>query len=401
VNLIPVEVDIRQPESTPPILLASLGAAPGSGLIGNPTQDDDFAVVSNGTDNDLASELVINLPSGAATGTVTANLKMKGSDGSLKFEQNSVSITPGTPKVVKIWGATASSGENKSKVEIELVMPGGSKSTIEEDLTIIDGVKISFEGTFYSPVDSRPEGWRPWANRAPTPDPAAAITEDGGDISSKLSFCDGDQSVTYRSDSAKPKVTVKKVESLNPPFEMKKDALIGAEVWMVGGQFRHNNNLPTNPPPVSNATKEEIDFPAMEFRKPTSNDTYCTAKVTNNANTTQIQLVAATAGIPGLAATIQAKATAGNELAKWLTTTAGGAIPNFLEGSISKARAEWKNDKFLATKGTKLGDSIAAKAVLGAQEKRGVDKTKVQFKLHHFNGWTLNGEVSEGEFQTP
>ncbi len=237
-SVLPMTVDIRQPESAPPVPPAT---ASNSGSTGIQTQDDDFAVVSNGTDPDLASEVVISIPSGV-TGTFTANLRMKGNDGALLFEQSSMSIVPGTPKATKFWGTTSSSGENMSKVEIELGMPDGSKSSLEEDLTIIDGVKISFEGTFYSPVDSRAENWRPSTrakNTRGVDDAPAVIAADVSDFTSNISFTDGDQPVSYRAWSPKPKVTVSKVEAINPPMELKKDPLKGAEVHMTSGAFQH------------------------------------------------------------------------------------------------------------------------------------------------------------------
>ena len=147
--LMPVKIDIRQ------------STMPGDSFVAAESQEDDFAVVSSGTDADLSSELVITLK-GAQ---VTANLKMNGSDGSLTFEESTMTITPGTPKAVKIWGMSASTGENTSKVDVDLVMPNGTIVTIQEDLTIIEGVEIGFEGNFYINVDTREFGRRPWDGR--------------------------------------------------------------------------------------------------------------------------------------------------------------------------------------------------------------------------------------------
>jgi hypothetical protein len=424
VRLLPFEIDIRQPQSsTYPPILASLGStsvagampAGGTGVINTPSQDDDFAVVSNGTDPDLASELVINMPSGAGSGTITANVKMKGSDGSLKFEQNSVTITPGTPTVMKIWGTTASSGENKSKVEVEFVMSGGAKASIEEDLTIIDGVKISFEGTFYSPVDSRIENWRPSLtaqNSRGVDDDAAVIAADIGDFTSNISFTDGDQPVSYRAWSPKPKVTVSKVEAINPPMELKKDPLKGAEVHMTSGAFQH----------FASAT-EKIEHPNLVFKTGgAAAQTFFSANVvgvvdlpdgSRSVDTPINTNMGAHPGGVALMAKVSAAANGGDMLAKWLLcqtpitplTNRLGLNPtsfmDFLEKGLGGASADWSNQKFNVLKGADLSNSIGAKAVLGAQDKRGANKTKVEWKLHHYDCWDLSGKVTDAKLETP
>ncbi len=369
-QVVPVEVDVRQ----------------SSGSVGNATQVDDFAVVSNGTDSDLASELVINIPSGAVNGTVTANLKMKDSDGSLKFEQDSMSITPGTPKKVKFWGRAASPGENKSKIAIELVMPDGGRSTIEEDLTIIDGVKISFEGAFYSPVDSRAEGWRPSLIRGDDP---AVVAADTSDYSSKISFTDGDQPVGCRAWSPKTKVTVSKVEALKPPMELKNDPLKGAEVHMTSGKFESHK-----------AGTEKIEHPNLVFKTGSATaQAFFSTSIVSRADDTPIKTThRVNTGAVMLKSRIGDAEKGGNVLAEWLREQ---GLIDFMENTLGAASADWSNQNFNAAKGAQLSKSIGAKAVLGAQDMRGANKTKVEWKMHHWDAWTLSGQVTDARLETP
>jgi hypothetical protein len=395
----PVEVDIRL----------------GSGSIGNLTQDDDFVVVSDGSDNDLASELVINVPSGAATGTVTANLKMKGTDGSLKFEQNSVSITPGTPKVVKIWGATASSGENKSKVEVELVMPGGEKSTIEEDLTIIDGVEVEFEGNYYINVDTRDFGRRPWdgrkdpkpntkfnmtgwtglmdgyfaivyPGRAPTPaekDAFKKATDQSDQLgyASAVSFKLGDNSAipAYKPWADPLKVTVSKVTAVNPTkVVLKKDKIIGAEISLKSGRL---DGLPDGKEKLLDPKLELGDFVLLEK---TSSTTEIAGQADKAASVTLADINT------GIAA---ARGNGYDEMLDFHKNFTPGVLAAF-----SGKRYKWENDTFDVTRKTKFADSIAAKAL--AAKKQAGGKVAASWIFQDWNELKFQGNLSEAKVST-
>ena len=103
-------------------------------------------------------------------------------------------------------------------------------------------------------------------------------------------------------------------------------------------------------------------------------------------------------GLQGLANTINTAALGGNELAKFLMLQ-GGAEANFLEDTLSKATATWKNARFSVTKQSLAGNSFIVKVLLGAQEKAALEKTMVRWKMELYNGWTLNGKLSDGELE--
>ena len=88
----------------------------------------------------------------------------------------------------------------------------------------------------------------------------------------------------------------------------------------------------------------------------------------------------------------------GNVLAAWLLKR---GLINFLENTLGAASADWSNQNFNAAKGAQLSKSIGAKAVLGAQDMRGANKTKVEWKMHHWDAWTLSGQVTDARLETP
>jgi hypothetical protein len=112
--------------------------------------DDDFVAVSNGTDPDLSTELSLQLGAGI-TGTYTAELSMQGNDGGIKFDQTTISLTPGTPVIIKMWGTLASSAKASSAIQITLTS-GTKQAVAEKPVTVINGIKLSFEGRFCSTI---------------------------------------------------------------------------------------------------------------------------------------------------------------------------------------------------------------------------------------------------------
>lgn len=90
-------------------------------------------------------------------------------------------------------------------------------------------------------------------------------------------------------------------------------------------------------------------------------------------------------------------------LAKWLLgqTATNPTQIDFFERVLGAASADWSNQKFNAAKGADLSKSIGAKAVLGAQDKRGSNKTKVEWKLHHYDCWDLSGKITDAKLETP
>jgi hypothetical protein len=57
--------------------------------------------------------------------------------------------------------------------------------------------------------------------------------------------------------------------------------------------------------------------------------------------------------------------------------------------------------KFKAVKQSKIPESVAAKAVVGADEKRGPEKTKPEFKLASWDGWELCDKINERKLTSP
>ncbi len=90
-------------------------------------------------------------------------------------------------------------------------------------------------------------------------------------------------------------------------------------------------------------------------------------------------------------------------LAKWLLgqTPTNPSYINFMEKVLGAASADWSNQKFNASKGQEIHKSIGAKAVLGAQDKHGEHKMKVEWKLHHYDCWDLSGKITDAKLETP
>lgn len=377
-------------------------------LVINGTMDasDDFVAVSKNTDPDLSTELSIKLPA-SAVGTYTADLSMKGADGNIKFESDTdVSLTPGVEVKVKMWGRTAGSAANSSTIMVK-VKSGGTEAETEKTVTVIDGLRLSFDGRFCSTIDAINESWRPgMADQPNFPTqplmnnaPNDVITADSPDHDSTISFSPGDQAIQLRTWSPTPNVKITKVEAISPPIELPNDILKGAEVHMTVGRFQHNNSA-----------HEHIQNPVIHFK--TGGASIVSISILNRSDDSAIVANGSPATQIDVGKKIGDAANAGNKLGLWLKGvppyTTGATMTTrfhsdnraFLTG-MSKAQHTWQNSKFNASKQPKLTESTGAKAILGAQEKAGGSKVQVEFKLDSWDGWDLTGQAREGKLTTP
>lgn len=264
-------------------------------------------------------------------------------------------------------------------------------------MTVIDGLKLSFDGRFCSTIDAINESWRPGLRDiapAVTNAPADVISADSPDYNSTISFSSGDQALQLRPWSPAPKVTITKVEAISPSVELPKDILKGAELHMISGRFEHNRGA-----------SEHIINPIIHFKS--GADSIASISILARSDDTSIADTGTlTAGV-AVKPKIDIAAATGNKLALWLSgvfpysTDLHGDMRGFLESPLSRFKFKWENSKFKAAKESKLPDSVGAKAILGAQEKRGVSKTNIELKLDYWDGWDLSGKIEEGKLTTP
>ena len=126
-------------------------------------EEDDFVAVSKDiTDEDLATDFSVKV---SAMGGLTADLKVKGADGGIKFKEQTLMLTDGVEAKTKLWGISPSSAKEKTIVEITLKKDGKEIGKIEEDVTVFEGVEVRYEGRTYSNIDTREFGRRPWDGR--------------------------------------------------------------------------------------------------------------------------------------------------------------------------------------------------------------------------------------------
>lgn len=361
---------------------------------------DDLVAVSNGLDADLSTELSVQV--GDFEPGTTAEFSMVDTDGGIKFEPATVTLVSGA-NTIKMWGTSPSSAKNSSKIKI-LIKSSSGETAIEKEVTVIDGIKLTFDGKFCSPIDARNERWRPGVTEYPNSPknaPDDVINADSADHSSSISFTSGDQTQELRPSSPKSSVKVTKVEAVSPPMELGDDPLKGADLHMISGKFEHNHGA-----------SEKIENPVIHFK--TANGSLFSIEISNRSDDTRIAPDGTVATVP-VAQKINAAALAGDKLALWLQAAPpynvvyvpnAGNTPHsdqrdHLENTLSKLRFKWENSKFKSIKQSNIGKSVAAKAAVGADQKRGPAKTKLEFKLDSWDGWELSGKVNAGKFTSP
>gem|GEM_PF-4329523 len=356
---------------------------------------DDLVAVSNGIDGDLATDLELILDK-TITGSFSAELSMKGTDGDIKFDPPAVTLTPGTPTKVKMWGKAPSSAKDSSTILVKLKF-GTFEALTEKKVTVIDGVELTFEGEFRSPINAINEGWRPGVRDSPplvanTPNaPIDVINSDAKDYSSSISFTDGDQRQTLRDWTPRGyKVLVSEVKAKNPSILLSNDILNGSEIHMISGLFSHNENA-----------YEKILNPVIHFKRGSKSITSISILSTADYSTITSAGIGARLSVSSKIdfAAADPSQPAKQKLALWLQGSVGpiphGDVRPGLN-ELSEKRYRWENKKFWVSKESELTKSLAAKALVGAQEKHGTSKTEAGFTMEKWDGWDLSGKVSEG-----
>jgi hypothetical protein len=379
-----------------------------------------FAVVSKGTDPDLATDVRISL-SGTNPGVpvnAKVNLTMGNSDGSVKFDKNNFNISFGQTVTVKVWGVTPSSGLDKSLIEAEFEFDQDS-DFVTTNLTIIEGVKFEFDGTFYSPVDVRNWGRRPgdgsdWVigslpknigqRTAPNGNIFApgVLAQDTGDFRSRIVFWDGDQGVVRRTWAPSPSVTVKKVFAQKPAIQLTGDILENSEIHMISGAFFEDDG-----------SGDIVKKVRLGFRQPGQADTILGLAPVTDSRLTNTDTTGSRPGrsSSSILVDLQAAATSTNRdvLIYWSlnavgdSTLSGSSFSNMVTWyqRISTWTANWKNNTISASKEVGFASSLGAKALLGWQEKHGSGKIEASLGFSNFYEWELAGTVENGSIQTP
>ena len=217
-------------------------------------QADDFVVVSKGGDpalpatNNLATDLTVIWNSVAAgnsysvtvrtTSTSTDNngvVTIDTGSGRVQLsDTDSAPITLTQPQTaIRMWGRSAStdttvSKENAYTVVVTFWKNGVAQCYVSDALTVMDGVRLAFSGTFVSPIDGAQEGMVPGmqvdtqtgatlANNAPN----EVIVADPSDETSRLSFSPDDNVPANKIrpsplDAPAPNVLITKVVSIVP-----------------------------------------------------------------------------------------------------------------------------------------------------------------------------------------
>lgn len=121
----------------------------------DPDSDDDFVIVAPATLNPRPTQNLTVTLVGDEDATATIYLTKSGT-GDFDFEHTSVNVTVGTPVNVKLFGKTASSAKDATLIEARLQSDSGPMATTE-DVTVIDGVGVAYEGSFECRLATNPD----------------------------------------------------------------------------------------------------------------------------------------------------------------------------------------------------------------------------------------------------
>ena len=367
-------------------------------------EEDDLVPVSKGTDEDLATDFAVKI---SGMGGLTADLKVKGADGGIKFKDQILTLTDGVEAKTKLWGTSPSSDKDKTIIEITLKKGGEELGKIEEEVTVFKGVKLEFEGNFYINVDTREFVRRPWDGRAdPKPNSKGDMTGNTAFMTavigasptaaeiaafkkavdqsfsfgyeSAISFKDGDNAAipSYKPWKDNLEVKVTKVMAKQPSFEIMDDEIKDAVISLKKGHLEGPDATET----LVDPELEIADFLTLE-------------KVANN---TKIAFKA-NAGQPVTAAQVTAQIAAArgtgyDELMDFFAPRAASLA------GFSGMRFEWKNDTFEVKKEAKIKDSFAAKAIKGEKENGG--KVEVKWLFTKWNEFKFQGDLDEAVIET-
>lgn len=411
-----------------------------------------FVAVSDGSDSDLASELVINAIN-TSDSSVPVTIEMENSDGDLKFEKSSVTVTPGVPEIVKIWGLSPSSAEGATLVRLTgsftdegdtgdggdggggsgdggssaSTAAGANKKSVvtTTGLTAFQGIVVKFSGQFYSPVDTRNFFRRPsdgsgWPT-APAPlqhicvkngtavpaDDRAGypgiINADTGDFSSKVCFRKGDQAVVMRpwltATADQPMVTIDEVRTAKPPdVVITADVLVGAELSMAIGRFFEDTD--------GIGITDLVLTPKIIVYQWGKTESLFSVSSTYDARLEKLQ--DSKTPRSGIATDLLSAASdpTKSKMTDWFNDKMGvaGIISQY--EVVSTRHCKWPqlidepHAVFSSTRGAKVRDSAASKALTKWSEEN-PNKIRVSWEMSDFYEWNLTGTLSKGILKTP
>jgi len=253
----------------------------------------------------VGTEATNSTPPRRAQYALDKDLSLKTADGVVKFKDASLTLANGVESKTKLWGLSPSSAQNLTLIKVTLKEGTTVLGSFDEDSTVFEGVEIQFDGKCYSNLDVREFGRRPWDGRADpkpnskydpivTPSPpgyvvpyvvgmnglevilsipsssafdfytsnsqghqpllpnitrySSAVDADlifgyGSDFSFNLN--DNASIAVYRpwTETAEIGVTVVKVFSVDPDFEIEVDPLLGLPVKLKSGSFSNVGNV--------------------------------------------------------------------------------------------------------------------------------------------------------------
>jgi hypothetical protein len=366
--------------------------------------EDDLVAVSKGTDEDLATDFSVKV---SGMSGLTADLKVKGTDGGIKFKDQTLTLTDGVEVKTKLWGTASSSDKDKTIIEITLKKGSEELGKIEEEVTVFKGAKLEFEGNFYINVDTREFARRPWDGRAdPKPNSKGDMTGNTAFMTaeigasptaaelaafkkavdqsfsfgyeSAISFKDGDNPAIpkYKPWKDNLEVKVTKVMAKQPSFEITGDQMKDAVISLKNGHLEG---------PDANETLVDPEVSIADF--------LTLEKVTNNTDIAFKANGAQTVTDAQVAAQITAARGGGYDELLDFFGRRTGALAGF-----SGMRFEWMNDTFEVKKEAKIKDSFAAKAIKGEKENGG--KVEVKWFFTKWNEFKFQGDLDDAVIET-
>jgi hypothetical protein len=374
-------------------------------LAGTKTDADDLIAVSNGTDDDLATDFSFKVK---GIDGLSAKLGVKGADGDVKYKVDTMAAPAGTEVGTKVWGVTPSSAKEASRLLITLKKGTKNLGSVEKKATVFKGALIQFGGNFYINVDTREFARRPWDGRAdPKPNSKADMTGNtqvmdvhigtsptpaakaayklavdqclAFGYESAVSFEEGDNLLipSYKPWKDDLEVKVIKIASKNPVFDITVDPLIGSKILMKNGYLHGFDGaeelrdpeicagefFSLNDPAAVTGIVKEMDSPAPAV--------------------TEAQIAAQIAAARGV----------GHDQLLDVLDQMKADLARF-----SNYRFSWENDTFDVKKDIKLKNSAASKAVKG--ERAGGGKVEIRWIFADWNEFKFQGSLKDGVIET-
>jgi hypothetical protein len=355
-------------------------------------EEDDFVAVSKGEDEDLATDFSVKL---TGTDGVTAALSVKAGDGDIKFKDTELAFESGKEVKTKLWGITPSSDRDKTIIEITLTKEYKELGKIEENVTVFEGVKVEFKGTFVANVNSMAEGWRP--NNTENP---IEFGQDVRDYTSRIYFQDGDQGGLRRDWTEAPEVLIKKVETITPNIILTKneDPLHESQISMLSGRFE--------PGALNPRQNEHIYDFKVELRESKTGDKYGVGEVDNVnatkhypnpdgdypdplADWTTKEQIEERINIEHSDTPFEIRGYYIDDSDRWITLA-----------DFTMIRQQWKNSHLVFSKSADVKKSIAMKGILGSQEIKSTPEVSIRMDIERYNIWYLSGDIKNGIITT-